>query len=271
MRFTPSHNPRAAPCRSIASKQYCEQLGSNRQPPPPESACSNGETVHRYTRIRTIKKVLIRARTSANLPPRRCGTNFPARSRSMQILRRDNPSTGARAARISGTRQAGLQLSATLSAYRQELVRPAFAKVLPISGSPLTVSKFLLASTLSISSSQVMRQAVDNIHFLTSSVLCRSARAGQNRKPSCENQPFLLQFLKCGLAGHWFGSNHDQKSRGKQRPMQTTDFTQPSSDSITCHCIAQAPRGYQTKTCSASYRISRNAQPQQTALRRATL
>ena len=190
----------------------------------------------------------------------------------MQILRRSNLSTGAGAARISSSQRAGLQLSATLSAYRQELVRPAFAKVLPISGFPLGRFKVCFGiCSLDFQALSSCGKRWADIHFLTSSALCRSARAGQNRKPCCENQPFLSQFLKCGLAGHWFGSNHDQKSRGKQRPMQATDFTQPSSDSIACHCLAQAPRGYQTKTCPASYRISRNAQPQQTALRRASL
>ena len=54
---------------------------------------------------------------------------------------------------------------------------------------------------------------------LTSSALSRSARAGQNRKPSRENQPFLSQFLKTRSAGHRLG-HHDQQSRGKQRPMK---------------------------------------------------
>jgi hypothetical protein len=142
---------------------------------------------------------------------------------------------------------------------------------LPTSGFPLAVSKFVLALLSRFPGFQLMWHAEDNIPFLTSSALCRSARAGQNRKPPCENQPFLSQFLKRGLAGHWFGSDYDQKSRGKQRPMQATDLTQPSSDSVACHCLAQAPRGYQTKTCPASYRIVRNAQPQQTALHRASL
>jgi hypothetical protein len=66
---------------------------------------------------------------------------------------------------------------------------------------------------------------MDSIYFLTSSALVCSARAGQNRKPLRENQPFLTQFLKTGLGGHRFGSDYDQKSRGKQRAMQATDFT----------------------------------------------
>ena len=49
-----------------------------------------------------------------------------------------------------------------------------------------------------------------NIHFLTSSFLGRSARAGQNRKPPREKQPFLSQFLKTGLGSRWLGSDHDQ-------------------------------------------------------------
>jgi hypothetical protein len=107
--------------------------------------------------------------------------------------------------------------------------------------------------------SQLTRQAVDNIYFLTSSALLRSARAGQNRKPPRENQPFLSQFLKTGLGGHRFGSDYDQKSRGKQRSMDATDFTQSSPHPVACHCLAQAPGGYQTKTGSASRRIASNA------------
>jgi hypothetical protein len=148
MRFSPSHNPWAAPCRWMASKQYCEQLGSNRQPPPPESTCSNGETVHRYTRIRMIKQVLIRARTKIKLPPRRSGTNSPARSGGMQTLRRHNLSPHPEASRTSGDRRAKLQLSATLSAYRQKGRGSDFRRGLANTWLRLGRQKFVLASVL---------------------------------------------------------------------------------------------------------------------------
>jgi hypothetical protein len=106
--------------------------------------------------------------------------------------------------------------------------------------------------------------------FMISSELGRSSRAGQNRKPPRQNQPFLSHFGKRCRRCRGFGHDHNQKSRSNESPMQAANLTQSPPDAVACHCRAQPPRSYQAKPRSATGRIAQHAQTQQATLRGAS-
>jgi len=75
--------------------------------------------------------------------------------------------------------------------------------------------------------------------------------AWQNRKLPGEKQPFVSQFFvtcrgRCGFCRY-----HHQPARQNRRPMMTTDFTQPASDSIARHRPANPARRHKSKTSLA--------------------
>jgi hypothetical protein len=103
------------------------------------------------------------------------------------------------------------------------------------------------------------------------SALSRSSRAGQNRKPPGENQPFLSHFRKTCPRRRWFRNHHDQKSRGEQTAMQAANLAQSASHTVAVHGFTNPPRSHQSKSRPATRGISRNTQTQPPSLHRAPL